>query len=55
MIERVGLGAIALLLVVAFGAIAVAAISSGEVFLGIMAGTGALMTLWAAAITVLRG
>lgn len=55
MIERFGLGAIALVLVVAFGTIAVAALSSGELFLGAMAGTGALMTLWAAAITVLRG
>lgn len=55
MIERLGLGAIALVLAVAFGAIAVAALSSGELFLGVMAGTGALMTLWAAAITVLRG
>lgn len=55
MIERLGLGAIALVLAVAFGVIAVAALSSGELFLGVMAGTGALMTLWAAAITVLRG
>ena len=55
MIERLGLGAIALVLAVAFGVIAVAALSSGELFLGVMAGTGALMTLWAAAITVVRG
>lgn len=54
MIERIGLGAIALVLAVAFAAIAVAALSSGELFLGVMAGTGALMTLWAAAMTVLR-
>ena len=54
-IERIGLGAIALVLAVAFGVIAVAALSSGELFLGVMAGTGALMTLWAAAMTVLRG
>jgi hypothetical protein len=55
MIERIGLGAIALVLAVAFGVIAVAALSGGELFLGVMAGTGALMTLWAAAVTVLRG
>ena len=55
MIERVGLGAIALVLAVAFGAIAVAAFAGGEVFLGVMAGAGALMTLWAAAVSVLRG
>lgn len=55
MIERIGLGAIALVLAVAFGAIAVAALSGGELFLGVMAGIGALMTLWAAAMTLLRG
>lgn len=55
MIERVGLGAIALVLAVAFGAIAIAAFVAGELFLGVMAGTGALMTLWAAAVSVLRG
>jgi hypothetical protein len=55
MIERIGLGAIALVLVVAFAAIAVAALTGGELFLGVMAGIGALMTLWAAAVSVLRG
>lgn len=55
MIERIGLGAIALVLVVAFGAIAVAALTGGEIFLGVMAGTGALMTTWAAAASILRG
>ena len=54
-IERIGLGAIALVLAVAFGVIAVAALSGGELFLGVMAGIGALMTLWAAAMTLLRG
>ena len=54
-IERIGLAAIALVLAVAFGVIAVAALSGGELFLGVMAGIGALMTLWAAAITLLRG
>lgn len=55
MIERVGLGAIALALAVAFGAIALGALSGGELFLGVMAGAGALMTLWAGAITLRRG
>lgn len=55
LIERIGLGAIALVLVVAFAAIAVAALTGGELFLGVMAGIGALMTLWAAAVSVLRG
>ncbi len=54
-IERIGLGAIALILAVTFGGIAAAALASGEVFLGVMAGIGALMTLWAAASTLRRG
>jgi hypothetical protein len=55
LIERLGLGAIALLLAVVFGALAYAAIASGELFLGVMAGSGALMTVWAAASTLRRG
>ena len=55
MIERIGLASIGLVLAVAFGTIAVAALAGGEVFLGVMAGAGALMTLWAAAVSVLRG
>ena len=55
LIERIGLAAIAFVLVAMFGAIAVAALTGGELFLGIMAGTGALMTLWAAAATLRRG
>ncbi len=54
-LERIGLAAIALVLVAMFGAIAFAAMSGGELFLGIMAGTGALMTLWAAAASLRRG
>ena len=54
LIERLGLGVIALVFAVVFGGIAVAALSSGEVFLGIMAGIGALMTVWAAAGTLRR-
>ena len=55
LIERIGLGAIAVVVVGMFGAIAVAALSGGELFLGVMAGIGALMTLWAAATSVRRG
>ena len=55
LIERLGLGAIAVVLVAMFGAIAWAALSGGELFLGVMAGTGALMTLWAAAASLRRG
>jgi hypothetical protein len=55
LIERVALGGIAVLVAVIFGAIAVAAFAGGEVFLGTMAGIGALMTLWAAAGNLRRG
>lgn len=55
LIERLGLATIAIVVVGMFGAIAVAALSGGELFLGAMAGIGALMTLWAAAISLRRG
>ena len=55
LVERLGLGAIAIVLAAIFGYIAVAAWTSGEVFLAVMAGIGALMTLWAAAATLRRG
>lgn len=54
LIERVGLGAIALVLAGVFAAVALAAFASGEVFLGMMAGIGALMTVWAGAATLRR-
>ena len=54
LIERVGLGLIALVFAVVFGGLAAGAFLSGEVFLGTMAGIGALMTLWAAAGTARR-
>ena len=55
LIERIGLGAIALLLTGVFGTTAYAALAGGELFLAVMSGTGALMTLWAAASTLRRG
>ena len=55
LIERVGLAAIAVVIVALFAAIAYAALTGGELFLGVMAGTGALMTLWAAAASLRRG
>jgi hypothetical protein len=55
LIERVGLGAVALVIAVLFGALGAAALANGEVFLGIMAGIGALMTVWAAASGLRRG
>lgn len=54
LVERLGLGAIALVIALTFAALATAALSSGEVFLGAMAGIGALMTVWAAVTTLRR-
>jgi len=55
LVERLGLGVIAVVIAAVFALVAVAAFASGEIFLGAMAGIGALMTLWAAAATLLRG
>ena len=55
LIVRIGLGLIALAIAVVFGGLAVAALANGEVFIGVMAGIGALMTVWAAASSVRRG
>jgi hypothetical protein len=55
LLERLGLAAIAVVLAALFGAIGIAALGSGEIFLGVMASIGALMTLWAAASTLRRG
>jgi hypothetical protein len=54
-VERIGLALIALVLTGVFGALAAVALTGGEVFLAVMSGTGALMTLWAAAATLRRG
>ena len=55
MIERLGLGAIALVVTALFGAIGWAALASNELFLGVMGMIGALMTLWAAIGSLRRG
>jgi hypothetical protein len=55
LIERVGLGLIALVIAGVFGGLAVAALANGELFIGVMAGIGALMTVWAAASSLRRG
>lgn len=55
LIERIGLAFIAVILVAVFGAIAAASFASGELFLALMAGLGALMTAWAGGRTLLRG
>lgn len=54
LIERIGLGAIAVVVALLFGALSFASLAGGEVFLGVMAGIGALMTVWAAASTLRR-
>ena len=53
-IERIGLGAIAVVVAVLFGALSLASLAGGEVFLGVMAGIGALMSVWAAGSTLRR-
>jgi hypothetical protein len=54
LVERAGLAAVAAVVAVVFAALAVAAWSQGEAFLGVMSGIGALMTLWAGAASLLR-
>lgn len=55
LIERAGMASIAAVIALLFGAVAVAAWYGGEGFLAVMAGSGALMTAWAGANTLLRG
>ena len=55
LIERVALGGIAIVVAAVFGGISFAAFAGNEVFLGTMAGIGALMTVWAAAGNIRRG
>lgn len=55
MIERIGLAAIALVLALLFGAVAVASWSGGELFLAVMGTIGSLMTMWVGAVTLFRG
>ena len=55
MIERIGLGGIALVIAGLFGTVAAVTLTNGEIFLGVMAATGALMTMWAAVSTLRRG
>ncbi|HSL98396.1 MAG TPA: hypothetical protein VK831_07475 [Candidatus Deferrimicrobiaceae bacterium] len=53
-LERAGLAVMAAVTAVVFGGLAVAAWSQGELFLAVMSGIGALMTLWAATASLLR-
>jgi len=55
LIERIGLALIAVVIIAVFGAIAAASFTSGDPFLALMAGIGALMTAWACGLTLLRG
>jgi hypothetical protein len=55
LIERIGLAAIAAVLAVLFGGVAVAAWLGGEVFLAVMGATGCLMTAWVGGSTLFRG
>ena len=55
LIERIGLGLIAIVVTTLFGALGVAALASNEVFLGVMGLIGALMTMWAAIASLRKG
>jgi len=55
MIERIGLAAIAAVLALLFGGVAIAAWLGGELFLAVMGGIGSLMTLWVGVLTLIRG
>jgi hypothetical protein len=55
LIERIGLAAIAAVLAVAFGGVAVAAWVGGEGFLAVMGAVGCLMTAWVGGLTLFRG
>ena len=55
LIERVALAGIAVLVAGLFGGMGLAALAGGEVFLGVMGGIGALMTVWAAVSNLRRG
>lgn len=54
LVERLGLGAIALAIAALFAFVSLAAFDGGEPFLGVMAGIGGLMTLWVGGLTVFR-
>jgi hypothetical protein len=53
--ERLGMAAVAAVVALLFGGVAVASWTGGEPFLAAMAGLGALMTAWAGANTLVRG
>ncbi len=55
LLERLGMAAIAVVVALLFGGVAVISWVGGEGFLATMAGIGALMTAWAGAMTLFRG
>ena len=55
MVERIGLAAVAAILAILFGGVAVASWVGGELFLAVMGGIGCLMTAWVGALTLFRG
>ena len=55
LIERIGLAAIAAVLAILFGGVAVAAWVGGEPFLAVMGAIGCLMTAWVGGLTLFRG
>ena len=54
-LERIGLAAVAAVMAVLFGGVAVAAWAGGEVFLAAMAAVGCLMTVAVGGSTLFRG
>jgi hypothetical protein len=55
MLERLGLAAVAVVMAVLFGTVAVAAFAGGEYFLAAMGFVGCMMTLAVGGSTLLRG
>jgi hypothetical protein len=55
LIERIGLAAIAIVMAVLFGGVAVASWVGGEIFLAAMGAIGCLMTAWVGGLTLFRG
>jgi hypothetical protein len=54
-VERLGMAAVAAVLAILFGGVAAASLAGGELFLGVMAAIGALMTAWVGLLTLVRG
>lgn len=55
LIERIGLAAVAAVLALLFGFVAVVSWSGGEPFLAFMGALGACVTVWLAVRTLVRG